>query len=140
MKKNYVPKHCTDLALIKSIVLVISNISLSSERFFSHSRSEQFWKQNILSCCCGFKTNDSQKRILTDFVTYVSRESCWERLMAGLNLSDSYLVLGSRVVHGLLNRWTDIFFLPRQAWGKFLTLIMLHKLTQPLQNFKKIPF
>ena len=38
--------------------------------------------------------------------------------MAGLNLSDSYLVLGSRVVHGLLNRWTDIFFLPQPAWGE----------------------
>ena len=38
--------------------------------------------------------------------------------MAGLNLSDSYLVLGSRVVYGLLKRWTDIFFLPQPAWGE----------------------
>ena len=38
--------------------------------------------------------------------------------MAGLNLSDSYLVLGSRAVHGLLNRWTDILFFPQPAWGE----------------------
>jgi hypothetical protein len=33
-----------------------------------------------------------------------------------------------------------LHFAPDTTGGKLLTLIMLHKLTQSLSNFKKIPF
>ena len=47
-------KDCTDLSMFEKNILVIWNIlqilglqsQLSLEHFFSHSRSEQFWKQN----------------------------------------------------------------------------------------------
>ena len=62
VKKAFCFKHCTDLSLFKQIVLVISKILqilglqpwlskvfLISRIFFSHSRSEQFWKQNTIT-------------------------------------------------------------------------------------------
>ena len=41
-----------------------------------------------------------------------------------------------KVNHGLFNRWTDILFLPRPAWGEAFNPNNTTQ-TQYLQNFKK---
>ena len=42
--------------------------------------------------------------------------------------------------HGLLNIWTELLYLTFPHEADLLTLIMSHKLTQYLLNFKKIHF
>ena len=44
------------------------------------------------------------------------------------------------IIHGLLNIWTELLYLPCPHEADLLILIMSHKLTQCLYNFKKIPF
>ena len=53
LKKHSVTKNCSELSLFEQIVLVISKVFQKvfsiTKTIFSHSMSEQFWKENTIS-------------------------------------------------------------------------------------------
>ena len=69
---------------------------------------------------------------------------CLQQFAALLNLLRRSYVLRrgeiARVAHGLLYKWTELLYLTCPHEADLLTLILSQKLTQYLQNFKKIPF